>query len=175
VSGGRQARGLSSERTLSVDVSTRKAIEGHLRSAAEAVAKRLRKHALVARGVRVKLKRSDFRILSRQCTLDEPTDVAAQLFATAITLLDGIEQEGPFRLVGLGGYDLTQRRDDAQLALGLEAAPTVRARRLETALDRVTERFGAGAVQRASDLVADRGVGIAANLDFLDDEPPEQR
>jgi len=51
VSGSREARGLSSERTLSVDVSVRKEIEAYLRSAAETVAQRLRR-----RGLRVSVK-----------------------------------------------------------------------------------------------------------------------
>jgi hypothetical protein len=45
-----------------------------------------------------------------------------------------------------------------------------RARRLETTLDRVAERFGRGAVMRAAELSGDRGLGLAANLDFLDEE-----
>jgi DNA polymerase-4 len=171
VAGSRESRGLSSERTLSVDISARKEIEAYLRSAAETVAQRLRRRSLRAGGVRVKLKRSDFRILTRQRVLQRPSDVAAELFSVAVTLLDGIEDEGPFRLVGLGGYDLTEEGDDSQLALGLEVGRTGRARRLETTLDRLAARFGAGTVQRASDLVADRGVGVASNLDFLDDGP----
>jgi DNA polymerase-4 len=172
VAGSRESRGLSSERTLSVDISARKEIEAYLRSAAETVAQRLRRRSLLARGVRVKLKRTDFRILTRQRTLTAPTDVAAELFSAAASLLDAVEEEGPFRLVGLGGYDLTEHSEAAQLALGLEVGRAGRARRLETTLDRLAARFGAGAVQRASDLVADRGVGVASNLDFLDDEPP---
>ena len=31
-------------------------------------------------------------------------------------------------------------------------------------------RYGRGVVQRAGDLTRDRGVGVAANLDFLHDE-----
>jgi DNA polymerase-4 len=171
VSGSRESRGLSSERTLSVDVSARNEIEAYLRSAAETVAQRLRRRSLCARGVRVKLKRSDFRILTRQRTLTSPSDVAAELFSAAVSLLDDVVDEGPFRLVGLGGYDLTEAGEDSQLALGLEVGRAGRARRLETTLDRLAARFGAGAVQRASDLGADRGVGVASNLDFLDDGP----
>jgi DNA polymerase-4 len=173
VTGSRESRGLSSERTLSVDVGARKEVEAYLRSAAETVAHRLRRRSLRAGGVRVKLKRSDFRILTRQRMLTVPTDVAAELFSAAASLLDGIEDEGPFRLVGLGGYDLTEEGDDSQLPLTLDVGRGGRARQLETALDRVAARFGAGAVQRASDLVADRGVGVASNLDFLDDAPPK--
>jgi DNA polymerase-4 len=165
VSGDRAARGLSSERTLENDISGRSAIEAHLRSAAETVARRLRRRGERANGVRIKLKRADFRIFTRQRALAKPTDVAAELYTAAMSLLASLDLKGPFRLVGLGAFDLDLPPDRSQLALPIVDG---RARRLETTIDGVKERFGAGAVQRASELMEDRGVGGAPNLDFLD-------
>lgn len=168
VAGGRAAKSIGCERTLHEDVSTRAAVEEHMRSAAETIAARLRRKRIRAGGVRVKLKRSDFRVLSRQCALAGATDTAAELFAVAESLLDApLLAEGPFRLVGMAAYDLSDANDEAQLGLPLDAAN--RDRRLETTLDRIAARFGAGAVQRAGMLVGDRGVGVGANLDFLTD------
>jgi len=80
-------------------------------------------------------------------------------------LLDEIGQRGPFRLVGLAAYDLRPAvTPESQLAL---LATGNRERRLETAIDALVDRFGRGVVQRAGDLSRDRGVGVAANLDFL--------
>jgi DNA polymerase-4 len=118
--------------------------------------------------VRVKLKRTDFRVLTRQLTLAEPTDVAADLFAAAISLLDDFRDAGPFRLVGLAAFDLRPTAAERQLDLDVDRAS--RTRRLETTLDRVADRFGGGAVLRASDLLRDRGVGVPVNLDFLADD-----
>jgi DNA polymerase-4 len=171
VDGARAAHSLSCERTLNEDVAARTEIEAHLRSAAETVARRLRRRGLCARGVRVKLKRTDFRLVSRQRTLIMPTDVAAELFAAAASLLDEIVGEAPFRLVGLGTYELGRRTENAQLGLPIDGS--ARTRDLETTLDRLAERFGSGAVQRAADLIADRGLGLAANLDFLEDANDE--
>lgn len=164
VEGSRTSRSLSCERTLNEDVAARSDVEAHVRSAAETVARRLRRQGWAAGGVRVKLKRTDFRILSRQCTLAGPTDVAAELYAAAAPLLDDIVAQGPFRLVGIAAFDLARRSEDSQLGLPMGGA---RARDLETTLDRVAERFGSGAVQRAANLLSDRGLGLAANLDFL--------
>lgn len=161
----RAARSLGSERTLNEDVTRRADIEHHLRRAAEAIAARLRRKGIRACGVRVKLKRADFRVLTRQRALGGVSDTAAELFAAAAELLREFRDPGPFRLVGLAAYDLTDAHDDAQLGLPLDAAN--RARRLETALDRVAERFGAGAMYRAAELMRDRGVGVGANLDVL--------
>ena len=166
VVGSRRAHSVGSERTLNVDVTARADIEAHLRLAAETVAQRLRRSRRRARGVRVKLKTTDFRVLTRQNLLSEPTDVAAVLFARATALLDDFAFAGPFRLVGLAVYDVDAAEADAE-QLDLLPAAGNRARRLETAIDALVDRFGSGVVQRAADLGRDRGVGVAANLDFL--------
>jgi DNA polymerase-4 len=166
VVGSRRAQSVGSERTLNVDVSSRPQIEGYLRLAADNVAHRLRRAKRLARGVRIKLKTAKFRVLTRQRVLGEPTDVGAVLFAHAKSLLAEVEQGGPFRLVGLAAYDLETAGGEApQLDLTPQAGH--RARRLETAIDALVDRFGRGVVQRAGDLKRDGGVGVAANLDFL--------
>jgi len=117
----------------------------------------------------VKLKTTDFRIVTRQAVLGEPTDVGAVLFAQATSLLEEVGESGPFRLVGLAAYDLVAAEAPApQLDLLPQAGN--RERRLETAIDALAERFGRGVVQRAGDLARDRGVGVAANLDFLHEQ-----
>jgi len=167
VVGSRRASSVGYERTLNVDVVSRADIEAHLRLAADTVAQRLRRGSRLARGVRIKLKRADFTVITRQGVLNEPTDVGAVLFARAATLLDEMRDEGPFRLVGLAAYEL-----DVEGATGaqLELLPAAggRARRLEAAIDALVGKFGAGVVQRAADLDRDRGVGGTTNLDFLD-------
>jgi DNA polymerase-4 len=167
IDGARRASSVGSERTLNADVSALNEIEQHLRAAAEAVAQRLRKKRFVARGVRLKLKRADFRVLTRQCILPESTDVGATLFAYAVRLLATIDDRGPFRLVGVTAYDLSSVGAEPQLEL--VSNEQGRARRLEVALDGIAARFGSGSVQRAADLQRDHGVVAPANLDFLDD------
>jgi DNA polymerase-4 len=169
VVGSRRAQSVGSEHTLNVDISARPQIEAHLRLSADSVAARLRRSKRLAQGVRVKLKTTDFRVISRQTVLAEPTDVAAVMLAHAKSLLDTIAESGPFRLVGLAAYDLRAADAvDAQLDLLPEAGN--RERRLETAIDALVDRFGRGVVQRAGDLRRDRGVGVAANLDFLHEQ-----
>jgi DNA polymerase-4 len=163
----RRAHSVSSERTLSVDIAARKQIAGYLRLSADNVAARLRKSRRLARGVRVKLKTTDFRIVTRQGVLSEPTDIGAVLFEQAASLLNEVGESGPFRLVGLSAYDLVAQEPAAQLELLPQGDN--RERRLETAVDAIAARFGRGLVQRAGDLARDRGVGVAANLDFLHD------
>jgi DNA polymerase-4 len=172
VVGSRRAQSVGSERTLNVDVSEPLQIAGHLRLSADTVAERLRRSNRLAHGVRIKLKTADFRVITRQSVLSEGTDVGAVLFTHAKALLKEVAEGGPFRLVGLAAYDL---RAAATLAPQIELLPEGgdRTRRLETALDALVDRFGRGVVQRAGDISRDRGVGVAANLDFLHERERE--
>src|SRR5690606_23086971 len=162
----RPAKSLGSEITLDEDTRSRDAVALHLRREADKVARRLRKAGLRARGVRVKLKRHDFRLLSRQRALGEPTDVADDLFRAALALLDAFGPLPPIRLVGLAAYDLDSGALHDQPDL---LAPRKRMRDLEVTLDKLADRFGEHVVKRASALRETRTPG-GPNLDFLRDD-----
>jgi DNA polymerase-4 len=164
----RAAKSLSCEHTLETDVDTAQELRFHLREAADTVGRRLRRQGYVARGVRVKLKRADFQRVSRQALLAEPTQSAEQLWRAALSLAQGLEGQGPYRLVGVAAFDLARRDELTQLDL---LAPTAaRADRLEAALDAVEERFGAGTVKRAREQMRPVVVEGATDLDFLREE-----
>ena len=148
VEGGRPGRSMGYERTLSRDVVARVDIARHLKRAADRVARRLRRESLLAGGVRVRLKTTDFRSLSRQCKLAAPTDVADVLYEAGLGLLDRFDHKGPFRLVGLTAHNLQHTDAAGQLDL-LEDD---RERRLETTLDELAARFGDNVMRRARDL-----------------------
>jgi DNA polymerase-4 len=120
----------------------------------------------VAFGVGVKLKTTDFHILTRQRRLSEPTDVTERLYSVGVDLLNEFDHPGPFRLVGMVAYDLVGIDDRVQLDL---FGTSARQRRLEVAIDELAERFGADVVYRANNLTEPPGVPMAPTLDFLDD------
>ena len=167
VEGRRGAKSMGSERTLSRDIRFSPELESHLRRSADTIARRLRSKGWVAAGVRVKLKTSGFQLLTRQAQLSEPTDVADILYSKGIELLPTFRHPGPFRLVGMAAFGLMTAEDPLQLDL-LNAGE--RERRLESALDRIAERFGDRAIHRAGDLGTGLGPGVSPNLDFLDKE-----
>ena len=164
VSTGRRMKSVGSEQTLAEDVSDRAVIQRYLRRSADNIGGRLRKKALTARGVRVKLKTSSFKSMTRQTMLPEPSDVADVIYAAGVALLDAFDLSEPFRLVGMATFDLTPR--DAPVQMDLFAKSAQR-RRLEVAMDMASKRFGTGVVRRAEEL--DDGVRVGLNLDFLDD------
>jgi len=170
VDGGRKSKSIGSENTLATDVRDEGEIKRHLRRSADKIARRLRNKELVASGVGVKLKTADFKSLTRQKHLAEPTDVADQLYTIGEKLLDDFGHAGPFRLVGMVAYDLAPAGGPAQAGLFDTFG---RRRQLEVAIDGLAARFGGKVVQRGEDVGADQGTTLTPNLDFLDDETPD--
>jgi len=168
VASRRRARSMGSDRTLLHDVSSREEIEQYLRRSADRIGRRLRNKAYKCRGVRVKLKTSQFRLLSRQSQLAEPTDCADHLFKVAQNLLTQFEDKGPYRLVGLAAFDLANTDEPAQLDLFAQDA---KPKALENAIDDCIRKFGKGVIGRAADLGDARTISdTTPTLDFIDDE-----
>jgi DNA polymerase-4 len=110
--------------------------------------------------------------LTRQRLLNEPSDVAQTLLSAGTALLREFDHPGPFRLVGMAAFDLISQEGPEQLGLFQEPP---RRRKLEMAIDRLTERFGADIVRRAEDLTCAETQRIDATLDFLDDDDDPDR
>jgi DNA polymerase-4 len=166
VIGQRASKSIGSERTLEKDICRKAEIRLHFRRSADAIGRRLRQKGYLALGVGIKLKTTNFQVLSRQRRLSEPTDMTERLYSVGVDLLNEFDQSGPFRLVGMVAFDLVGIEDRVQLDLFSSSA---RQRRLEAAIDELAERFGTDVVYRANDLRQPRGVGLAPTLDFLDD------
>jgi DNA polymerase-4 len=165
VVGSRAAKSIGSERTLERDLEGREAIALQLRKAAEQVGRRLRRGGMMAGGVRVKLKRRDFTILTRQRSLRVPSSGNEMLRAAAVDLLPEFGDVGPVRLVGLTAYDL--QPVDAQTQLELVTNASQRERQLDGLLDAVQQRFGPGTLHRARELTRTEVIDGGVTLDEL--------
>ncbi len=165
VASRRVPKSIGSERTLYEDVQTPTEIQQHLRSSADDIARRLRNKKLVALGVRVKLKTSDFQILTRQRSLDRPSDVAEILYLAGVDLLQSFEHSGPFRLVGMAAFDLVYGAAPVQLDM---FGASARQRNLECTIDQLNERFHANIIRRAKDLTSPSRDRLGSTSDFLD-------
>ena len=165
----RTARSMGSDRTLNRDVSDRRQIVGHLQRAADRLGRRLRRKRYLAHGVRIRLKTTDFRLLSRQRHI-VPTDAGGDLLAGAVQLLDRFPHPGPFRLVGLAAFDLERVDEPAGEPVQLSLFDGGdRRRRLESVIDAVLERFGEGALRRARDVTGALVSAISPTLDFVEE------
>lgn len=135
-------KGMSAETTFNVDLSKAADLETELWPLCEKLASKARRDGIAGRVVTLKLRRSDFRILTRRRTLPDPVQTARTLFAEGRALLTP-ELGTPYRLIGIGMADLV---DAADVAPGLFAADRTRELNTETTIDRLRDRFGPGAV-----------------------------
>ncbi|MBM3492621.1 MAG: DNA polymerase IV [Alphaproteobacteria bacterium] len=139
-----ERRSISAETTFEADLADRASLEAVLWRLAEKVSLGLKRAELASEGVALKLKTAEFRLRTRHARLAAPSQLAEQLFAAAAALLAREVDGTRFRLIGLGCDRLCPPppADAADLAdpdAGKRAAA-------ERAVDRLRERFGAGAI-----------------------------
>lgn len=96
-------KSISAEETFPHDTSDRKILVPVLRSLGEEIAGRLGKEQMAARTVQVKVRYGDFRTLTRQTSLEDPLESAAEIFSMACAILRRERLvHRPLRLLGLG-------------------------------------------------------------------------
>ena len=138
-------RSISSETTFDEDTADPALLDGHLWRMADKTASRAKARGLAGATVTLKLRRADFRILTRRMTLSYPTQTADRTYQTARGLLDQVNDPGPFRLLGVGLSGIVpERGDDPQR--DLLDPDTARREGAERAADRVRARFGEEAI-----------------------------
>jgi len=143
----RQEKTIGHEVTFERDLADPAAIDRELLRLAERVAERLRRGGWVARTISVKLRFGDFETITRAQTLPEPTDVAQRVADEARALYAASPVVGRgLRLIGVRASGLLPT---GTVARGLwdDDEPW---REAETTIDAVAEKFGRGAVRRAS-------------------------
>jgi len=141
----REAKSVGAEDTFEEDLADPEALRLHVHAQALRVGRRLRLAGRKGRVVQLKLKHQDFTVLTRRCTLQAPTDDGQSLYRAAVELLERGWDGAPLRLTGVSAQEL----DEDAPQLSLFAAPPGPRDRLNQALDRIAERFGAAAISTA--------------------------
>jgi len=145
----REEKSVSNERTFAVDLAEHRAMHAELVALADQVAARLRTKALRAACIGIKIRRHDFRTVTRQLTLAPATQDSATIVRAARQLLDEWLAQEPAARLRLLGVSASSLDDEIQpdLFSSVEAVPQ---RKLDATLDAIRDRFGAGSVARAS-------------------------
>jgi DNA polymerase-4 len=139
---GHDRRGMSAETTFNQDLTTLEALEAELWPLCEKLAAKARRDGVAGRSVVLKLRRTDFRIVTRRTTPPEPVQTARGLFAEGRRLLKP-ELGPPYRLIGIG---LAELEDAGDAAPALFETGAARDLKTETTVDALRARFGPGAV-----------------------------
>lgn len=140
-------KSVSAETTFEADTEDAALLDGHLWRLAEKVADRAKAKGLAGGVVTLKLKRGDFRALTRRRAQDAPIQAADAIWRAAAPLLAGARGEGPFRLIGVGLSDLSAVREGGPAGdlLDQDAGRRLEA---ERATDTIRARFGAAAIRK---------------------------
>jgi len=145
----REAKSVGAEDTFDEDVTGLDALSPYVHAQALRVGRRMRRAGVKGRVVQLKVKFSDFTVITRRTTLPSPTDDGQTFYRVARELLEKAHDDKPVRLTGVSLQELGDEEPPRQL--GLFSAPEVpkRSDKLNAALDKIAERFGAKAVTTA--------------------------
>lgn len=145
-----ETKSISREVTFTRDVRNEEALKRTLRKLSDGVGWRLRKENFTGTTVKVKLRWADFTTLTRQITLPKPVNQDTEIYTAALEVFEETWLPGrAVRLIGVGvsGLETTGKQ------LSLWEEPVLKQeRRLQSALDKLRERFGEDVVQRGIDL-----------------------
>jgi nucleotidyltransferase/DNA polymerase involved in DNA repair len=145
VGGGEAAKSVSHETTFAVDVTDPAEIERTLLALTEGVSARLRSAGIRAGTVAIKIRDSQFRTITRQKTLSEPSDLTDTIWRAALELARPEFRGKKIRLLGVAATQL-----GAPEQISMFEVVDAKQRRVVDATDAVRRRFGDRAVTRAS-------------------------
>jgi len=142
----REEKSISAEETFAKDIGSHNDLQIELQRLSDRAAARLRAHALFAATVTVKIRRADFVTFTRQRALGLVTHDTATIAAAARELLAAWLLAQPRAAVRLLGVRVSDLQDAAQQ----DMFPSSVAARLDCTVDGIRERYGGGALTRAS-------------------------
>ncbi|MEG0943905.1 MAG: DNA polymerase IV [Angelakisella sp.] len=129
---------------------------------ADEVAYRMRKSGLKCNVVGVIIKDPSLKSISRQKTLQNPTHLSKDIAQAAIELIQASwSMKAPIRMLSVAGTNLVDA-DSAVQQLSLfgevDGPNRVKQEKLETAMDRIRDKYGKGAIGKAGTIKNDIGI-----------------
>jgi len=141
-------KSISQEMTFDEDLKDPEKVKIFIVRLSEEVGSTLRKDKLRAKTVKIKVRFSDFTTITRQISLDKPTNsteiirnLAKKLFEEKVT------KDQAIRLIGVGVSNITETEEE-QLYLFPETESKEKFKRIDNVLDQIRERFGKDVIRR---------------------------
>ena len=145
---GEPPKTIGNSTTLPRDVTTEEEIKCTLLSLAESVSFRLRRQDLKAGEIQLTVKNAEFEEFQRQCRIDPPVCDSQSIYRAALNLYRRENKKWAVRLLGVRAGKLTDA-GQAQQSLFGQSDGREKQERLESAMDRVREKYGKASVARA--------------------------
>ena len=147
----RVAKSVSHEKTFPTDIYDDEVLMAWLLELTDQVARRLRRHDIFGKTVKLKFRYDDFETLVRSKSIN-PTNTTQTLFDTAAELMMAIgrsHQRG-VRLIGMGVSNLS-RQAPVQLSL-FDQAEKDKQSRVDNISDAIRDKFGGSKLNRGTNL-----------------------
>lgn len=151
-------KGYSNSTTVAFDITDEAEAKKVLLSLTDNVARRLRRDGARIETVSVVLRFYDLKKASHQCVLENATNITDEIYRAVCRLFDELWDGTPIRLLGVYTSRATREAGSRQLTL-FDRTDYEKLEKLDRAVDSIRERFGTGAVQRASFLEQRNGTG----------------
>jgi DNA polymerase-4 len=142
-------RSISAEETFAEDIRDHARLQSELAALTDRTCARLRTKNLMTALVTVKIRRKDFTTYTRQKSFAPPTQDTGLILGVARELLATWLETQPRAAIRLLGVGVAQLAAASQLEL-FEGTQQGSPARLDAAVDRIHEKFGGAALQRAS-------------------------
>ncbi len=120
-----EAKSIGHEETFATDLWDRERLHGHLLRMVDASATALRRSELAARTITIKVRFSDFSMITRSYSLVSPVDASPAIGAVATALLESVRLDQGVRLLGVSLSGFGEADGGQQLTLDLDLDPGV--------------------------------------------------
>lgn len=144
-------KSISNETTFFDDTSDPDLLDGHLWRLAEKVADRAKAQRMAGQVITLKLKRADFKLISRRHKRSDATQLADVIYREARALFDQVPGAGPYRLIGVGLSHIVPEENADFIGDLLDPQASTRTK-AERATDSIRNKFGKDAIIKGRSL-----------------------
>ena len=117
----------------------------------DTVASRLRREGYMCRTIELSLRYTDLTWRSHRMRLEQATDITSELLHCGTELLrESHEFPTPLRSMGIRALELANSTADEQMSLFTDQESRDKERRIDLAVDRIREKYGAESIGRCS-------------------------
>ena len=148
-------KGYGNSTTIAFDVTDAPTARMVLLSLCETIGRRLRRDQVRIETVSVSIRFHDLNSVSHQSVLETATNITKEIHAAACRLFDELWDGTPIRHLGVHTGRVSKEGASRQLSL-FDHTDYDRLEKLDSAVDRIREKFGADAILRASFLKQDQ-------------------
>ena len=144
-------KSVSAEETLQEDTDNKQLINNYILKHSDTVAGQLRKMEVKAKTVTLKIKQSDFKIVTKRATLPNPVQSSESIYNVAAKLLKDVKIKTKIRLIGVGASGLVSATVPVQMNIFEHLTSKRRGwEDVDKVVDNIEKKFGKDAIKRGT-------------------------